>query len=87
MLNLTGPEQLSVRAISEEFGRRMGRKVTFTSVEAGEALLSDASLAFARFGRPRVTTEQMIDWIADWIVRGRETLGKATKFEVRDGRF
>ena len=50
-------------------------------------MLSDASRAFARFGRPRVTAEQLIEWIADWIARGGETLGKATRFEVRDGRF
>jgi hypothetical protein len=29
----------------------------------------------------------MISWIADWISRGGETLGKPTHFEVRDGRF
>jgi hypothetical protein len=87
ILNVTGPEELSVRTVSEEFGRRLHRPVTFTGGEAGEALLSDASRAFARFGRPRVTAEQLIEWIADWIARGGKTLGKATRFEVRDGRF
>jgi hypothetical protein len=29
----------------------------------------------------------MIRWIADWQVRGGPTLGKPTKFQVRDGRF
>jgi len=29
----------------------------------------------------------MIGWVADWIMRDGETLGKATKFEVRDGKF
>ena len=27
----------------------------------------------------------MIAWIADWIARGGETLGKPTHFEDRDG--
>jgi hypothetical protein len=29
----------------------------------------------------------MIAWIADWICRGGETLGKPTHFEVRDGKY
>jgi hypothetical protein len=76
-----------VRTVSEEFGRLMNRHVTFTGVEARDALLSDASLAFARFGRPRVSSAQMIQWIAGWTMQGGQTLGKATRFEVRDGRF
>ena len=87
VLNVTGPEELSVRAATEAFGRRMDRRVTFTGVEAGDALLSDASRAFAVFGKPRVTAAQLMEWIAEWTMRGGDTLGKATKFEVRDGRF
>jgi nucleoside-diphosphate-sugar epimerase len=87
VLNVTGPEELGVRAVTEEFGRRMDRRVTFTGVEAGDALLSDASHAFALFGKPRVTAAQLMEWIAEWTMRGGDTLGKATKFEVRDGRF
>jgi dTDP-4-dehydrorhamnose reductase len=87
VLNVTGPEELHVRAVGEELARRMDRPVTFTGVEAGDALLSDASRAFARFGKPRVDARQLIEWIAEWTMRGGHTLGKATKFEVRDGRF
>ena len=87
VLNLTGPEELRVRAVTEELARRMGKRVTFTGVEAGDALLSDASRAVALFGKPRVNAGQLIEWIAEWTMRGGDTLGKATKFEVRDGRF
>jgi hypothetical protein len=65
----------------------MRREVRFTGSEAGDALLSDASRANALFGKPRVGAGQMIGWVADWIMRDGETLGKATKFEVRDGKF
>jgi hypothetical protein len=34
-----------------------------------------------------VDARQLIEWIADWIMRGGDTLGKATRFEVRDCRF
>ena len=87
MLNLTGPEELSVRVVSEELGRLMHREVRFTGTESADALLSDASRAHALFGRPRVAAGQMIAWVADWVRRGGETLDKATKFEVRDGKF
>jgi hypothetical protein len=30
---------------------------------------------------------RMVDWVADWVARGGRTLGKPTRFEVRDGRF
>jgi dTDP-4-dehydrorhamnose reductase len=87
VLNVTGPEELRVRAVTEEFARLMDRPVTFVGMEAGDALLSDASRAFALFGRPRVNARQLIEWMADWTMRGGDTLGKATKFDVRDGRF
>ena len=87
VLNVTGPEELRVRSVTEEFARLMSRRVTFTGVEAGDALLSDASRAFGLFGTPRVDAWRLIEWIADWTMRGGDTLGKATRFEVRDGRF
>jgi hypothetical protein len=41
----------------------------------------------AEFGPPRVPLERMIDWTADWLMRGGASLGKPTRYEVRDGRF
>ena len=87
VLNIAGPEILSVRAIATEFGARFDTPVTFEGTEAADALLSDASRAYALFGRPRVGVEQIIAWIADWARRGGASLGKPTHFEARDGRF
>ena len=42
VVNVTGPERLSVRAVAERFGRLMDRPVRFTGTEADTALLSDA---------------------------------------------
>ena len=52
-----------------------------------DALLSNGRLGYELLGRPGVTAEQMIRWIADWQFRGGPTLGKPTQFQVRDGRF
>lgn len=87
VLNVTGPERLGVREVAEQFGRLMGREVTFRGVESPDALLSDSARALARFGPPRFDAGQMIRWIVDWVRRGGQSLGKPTHFEVRDGLF
>jgi hypothetical protein len=45
ILNLTGPETLSVREIAEEFGHRFHVQPIFTGEETGYALLSNAATA------------------------------------------
>jgi nucleoside-diphosphate-sugar epimerase len=87
VVNIAGPELLSVRSVAEQFGERLQKPVRFDGREADDALLSNASKAEALFGRPRVRAEQMIAWIADWVARGGETLAKPTHFEERSGRF
>ena len=87
VVNLAGPETLSVRRVAEEFSRLFGREPTFEGTEAADALLSNGQLGHQLFGYPRVTAEQIIAWIADWVRRGGPTLGKPTHFESRDGRF
>jgi hypothetical protein len=87
VVNLAGPETLSVRRVAEQFARLMGRLLAFEGAEAPDALLSNGQLGHQLFGYPRVGPRQMIEWIADWVLRDGPTLGKPTHFEVRDGRF
>ncbi len=87
VVNLAGPETLSVRRVTEEFGRLLGQEVHLTGTEADDAFLSNGQLGHRLFGYPRVGAGQMIHWIADWVRRGGATLGKPTHFEVRDGKF
>jgi len=87
VLNLTGPETVPVRWIARRFGERFGVEPTVTGVESETALLSNAARCHKLFGYPTVTVEQMIEWVADWIGMGGETLSKPTHFETRDGRF
>jgi nucleoside-diphosphate-sugar epimerase len=87
VVNVAGPELLSVRQVAEHFGRLLGRPVQFTGNENADAILSNAQRIRQLFGSPRIREEQMVRWIADWIRRGGETLGKPTHFEVRDGQF
>ncbi len=87
ILNLTGPERLSVREAAEWFGRRLGRAPVFEGREADDALLSDASRAHALFGPPRVPLATLMEWVATWLERGGRLLDRPTKFETRDGEF
>ena len=87
ILNVTGPETVSIRWLATQLGARLGREPAFLGEEAPNALLSNAARAFALFGYPSVPLLTMLDWVADWVGRGGRSLGKATKFEVRDGRF
>jgi hypothetical protein len=87
VINLSGPELVSVRTVAEEFGRLFQKRVAFTGTEAADALLSNGQLGFRLCGEPRVIAQQMIEWIAGWVRRGGESLNKPTHFEVRDGTY
>ena len=87
ILNLTGPEALSIRAVAKRFGESFGKEPILEGQEASTALLSNAGRCHRLFGFPSVTIDQMIAWTAHWIKRGGPTLNKPTHFETRDGRF
>lgn len=87
VVNITGPETLSVRYLAQQFGERFGIEPIFIGEESQSALLSNAAQCFREFGYPTVTPGKLMDWIADWISRGGALLNKPTHFEVRDGRF
>ncbi len=86
-INVSGPEVLSVRALALEFGRRFGRTPRITGSEAPSAWLVDTRAAQKLLGPPRVPLAAMLDWTADWVAKGGESLGKPTHFEARDGRY
>jgi hypothetical protein len=88
VLNITGPETLSVREVAIEFGHRFEIEPIFLSdAEGSTALLSNAAKAGTLFGCPTVIPAQMIEWIAEWIREGGVTLNKPTHFQTRDGKF
>lgn len=87
VLNVTGPGVLRVHDLALALGRRLGREVRFQGREAPTAWLNNASLSHRLFGPPPVSVEQMMDWIADWLLAGGDTLGKPTHFENRDGSY
>nr|WP_055505853.1 NAD-dependent epimerase/dehydratase family protein [Nonomuraea pusilla] len=87
VLNVTGPELISVRQAAEALGAALGKEPVFTGEEAPTALLSNASRCHRLFGYPELTPAELIEHTARWVAGGGPLLGKPTKFERRDGRF
>lgn len=86
-INVTGPETVSIRWLAERFGEAFGIPPVFTGEEQATALLSNASASHALLGYPRVSLRQMMQWTAEWVEAGGETLGKPTHFQERGGNF
>src|SRR5258708_35727 len=87
VVNLAGPELMSVRRVAAAFGRRFGRPVAFEGNESANAFLSNGQFGHRLFGYPRVGPHQQITWIADWVQRGGPRLDKPTHFEGPAGNF
>jgi nucleoside-diphosphate-sugar epimerase len=87
ILNVTGPETVSIKWLAEEFGKIFSKVPRFVGEAQPTALLSNASRAHKLFGGPRVTLQQMINWTARWLELGGKTLNKPTHFQERTGKF
>jgi NAD dependent epimerase/dehydratase family len=87
ILNVTGPDRLSVRETALWFGSSFGRTPKFANTEGPVALLSDSSRCRARLGDPAVPLALLRQWVAHWVQIGGSSLNKPTHFEVTDGRF
>jgi nucleoside-diphosphate-sugar epimerase len=86
-INVSGHDILAVRDLAARLGARLGREPVIVGKEEPTAWLTDTSQATKLFGLPIVDTEQLIEWTADWVARSMPSLGKPTKYEVRDGRY
>lgn len=87
ILNITGPETVSLRWLAKEFGRIFNIEPQFTGEEQTTALLSNAAESFRLFGYPRTTLKQMIGITARWLLEGGKTINKPTHFQERRGQF
>ena len=87
VLNLTGPDVLSVRELAASLGRNLGRTPLLEGRESDTALLGSAARLFDKLGRPQTPVEQIVDWVAHWIRIGERSLDKPTGYESRTGSF
>jgi len=89
IINISGPETVSVRTAAEEFGRYFGVLPVFAHELEPETpcYLCNAGKSFEHFGYPRMPLGTMIRMTAEWIAAGGASLGKPTHFQVTDGTF
>jgi hypothetical protein len=87
VLNVSGPEMLSIRRVAEQLGSLMGKTPQFVGSESSTALLNNAQLAHRLFGPTAVPVRQVIEWTANWIGSKLPTHRKPTHFESRSGQF
>ncbi len=86
-VNVAGPEILQVREVCERLGELLGKKPQFTGCEQPDALLNDGSMMRTKYGQPRLTVDELLPLIAEWIRGGGTLLAKPTHFENRSGTF
>ncbi len=87
ILNVAGPETISIRTLAGQIGRLLDKEPQFLSQEADSALLSNASRCIDLFGGPQTTRDQMVAMIVKWVQSGKKVLNKPTKYDVRNGKF
>ncbi|MDQ6886525.1 MAG: NAD(P)-dependent oxidoreductase [Gemmatimonadota bacterium] len=87
IINITGPETLSIRETATRFGELFGKPARLEGVESSDALLSNAGRSIALLGAPTVSLDQLVHMVAGWLIGGGRLLGKPTHFETRDGAF
>jgi nucleoside-diphosphate-sugar epimerase len=87
VVNIAGPELVSIRWLAERFGERFGTAPAFSHEQSETAFVINGSRAHELFGYPNVNLPEMIDWVTQWVEAGGETIGKPTHFQEREGRF
>lgn len=86
-INITGPEIVSLRWLVKRLSELLEVEVKTEGEEAGDCILGNSAEANKLFGYPRVSLDQMIIWVVHWAKKGGATLGKPSKFQIRDGKF
>ncbi len=87
IINIAGPEMLRVQDVANRFGQLMDKPVQLVGDEGPVAYLNDGSLGHQLLGQVHVSADQMIQWIAQWVLQGGESLNRPTHFQVVSGKF
>ena len=87
IMNVTGPEILSVKELADNFAKLLNKKVTFTGKESETAFLNNPDQAIKKFGAPKVSVSEMQTLVAEWVSNDGASLNKPTHFETKNGKF
>jgi nucleoside-diphosphate-sugar epimerase len=87
ILNIAGPETVSIAWLCRELGARLGVEPVLAGEPEQTALISNGARASALFGYPSVALVRLLDLTADWVRAGGAVHGKETHFQERRGQF
>ena len=87
ILNVTGPEAISIEYLAREFGKLFKKEPVFIGQSPATCLFSNASKMVHHFGYPNVALIQMVEWTAEWIMSSGVIINAPTHFEQRDGSY
>ena len=88
LLNVTGPEGISVRWAAETLGKMMGKTPVFTGTQSGKAVVfANTSKLNRLMGYPAMPLLEMMKMTADWISSGGSYINAPTHFEQTDGNY
>lgn len=87
IMNITGPETVSVETAALKLGKLLGKEVHFKGTPGNQCYLNNSAKMCDTFGYPSVAMDTMIRWQAEWILNGGISIGKPTHFEVNNGKF
>jgi nucleoside-diphosphate-sugar epimerase len=87
ILNVTGPETVSIRWMANQFAKRFGKEPVFMNQPNDTALLSNAAESFRLFGYPKVSLTKIMELVATWLEGGGLLINKPTHFQERNGKY
>ena len=76
-----------MKEAAEEMGKIMNKPVEVISKNNDTSYLNNASKSFSYFGKPVVSSKDLIRMQAEWIMQGGKGLNKPTHFETDNGKF
>ena len=85
ILNLTGLEKVSVRAMAERLGELMGVQPKFKGTPKGTSLLADASEMARLLGPPKTSLDEGLRRVARSVMAREHPLDHPTMWEKREG--
>ncbi|MDY6867147.1 MAG: NAD(P)-dependent oxidoreductase [Chloroflexota bacterium] len=88
ILNVTGPESISIRWAATKMGELLGKTPVFTDEpDRQKSLFSNTTKLTEMMGYPHMPLLSMMRMVADWVKSGGSTIDAPTHFEQTDGKF
>ncbi len=88
ILNVTGPESISIVWAANKMGELLGKAPVFSEGSLPKkALFSNTTKLTNLMGYPHMPLMKMMKMVAEWIKSGGSTINAPTHFEATDGKY